>query len=198
MSVKVEIDRRKLDVMIAGARQLDGKAILFGQPGPAPKHRGRNGKGSNVTTAFTLAVVEFGHPSSGRKKEPGPRAGKRRKKSLLRRLLGRFGRSLLGRLLKSFSGRRIAVKAKTKPTLVDTRERPVIRWVAQARRRVMRDGFRDAAKKALRRQDPKPELEALGERLTAELRERLKAVGGVDTGHTLETMSYRLTTRKGL
>lgn len=186
--VEITFDRRKLDAMIVGAYQLHGEAILFGQPGPAPMHRGRDGRGSKVTTAFTLAVVEFGHPSTRKARARGSRSRGRKRR-----------RGLLGRLLKSFRGRRVAARAATTPKIPTdkARERPVIRWVAAARRDAMRDGFKAAAKQALRRKDPRPDLEALGERLVFILGDRLRAVGGVDTGHTLETLGYRIVRRYG-
>ena len=76
-----------------------------------------------------------------------------------------------------------------------SRERPVIRWVAAVRRDIMRRGFARAVGLAVKRKDPRPALETMGDGLSEVLKERLRAVGGVDTGHTLETLGYRIARR---
>lgn len=196
MPLTIEVDTKPLERLLVNAFQIDGEAILYGIPSPAPMHKGKGGRPGRITTAFTLARVEFGS-------KPKPKKSPRRSQGRGRSLLGRARRSarkLLGRLLGGFARRPMPRPRvpKAKPTPTDPgRQRPVIRWVAATQRGVMTDGFRAAMKRALRGKDPRPDLDVLGGKLAKLTQDRLTAVGGVQTGQTRDAITHKIVRRFG-
>lgn len=171
VKVTVEIDLKPLEALVDRARKIDGDAVLYGIPEPAPMHKGKGkGKPPTVTTAFTLARVEFG--SQHRRPAPSAKPARRR---------GR-GRK---------TPQPVAPRVPTNPK----GERPVLRWVAATQRDVMRDGFKAAAKRAVKGEDHRADLEVLGGKLADLARERITAVGGVDTGQTRASITSKVTRR---
>jgi hypothetical protein len=191
MAVKytLEVDTRPLDRIVVNAYQLHGEAILFGIPEPAPQHTD-----SGVTTALTLARVEYGAGmGKPRAKQPKPATIK---PSWLGRVRAKV-RGLLGSVRRGRPLPKRSPAAKPPAPTDKAGERPVIRWLAAARRDAMVEGFRAAAKQACAGKDPRPDLEVLGDRLVFILRDRLTAVGGVVTGQTRDAISYKIVRRYG-
>lgn len=71
-------------------------------------------------------------------------------------------------------------------------ERPVIRYVAAAHRRELREAAAEVSRAVAAKRAHVPKLQALGERLAALTQARIVAVGAVDTGQTLRSIGYRL------
>lgn len=68
------------------------------------------------------------------------------------------------------------------------RERPIIRWLASARRPDLRESFLDVVGSALAGGDPEPDLQSLADKLTAMLRQRIVEVDAIDTGQTRDEL----------
>lgn len=184
----LEIDWSPLERMAANVRKLDGEAVLFGIPAPAPFHTGKPGKParSGLTTAQVLAWIEFGVDQ--RRSSTPKQAGKSRRKrgSWLRR----WWRGITAKILRGFRGRPVPRKrALPKPAQKSRPARPVIRWVAVAKRDMMRAGFRNAALAAIKGREPGPELESLRAGLAEVTRARIIDVGAVDTGQTRDAIT---------
>lgn len=71
-------------------------------------------------------------------------------------------------------------------------ERPIIRYVAQAHRRELREGAAAVSRAVAAKRAHVPLLHALGERLVSLTKARIQAVQAVDTGQTLRSINYRL------
>jgi hypothetical protein len=71
-------------------------------------------------------------------------------------------------------------------------ERPVIRYVAAAHRRELREAAADVSRAVAQRRAHVPKLHAMGARLVALTKARIQAVSAVDTGQTLRSIHYRL------
>lgn len=190
MGFKLEIDTGPLDKIVINAFQIHGEAILFGIPEPAPMHTG-----GKVSTAFTLAVVEFG-PGLRRSNRmaPKPAKGSGKRPGFLTRVSAKVC-GLLGRVRQGRPTPKGATLVKPPPPTDKRGERPVIRWVAATQHGPMADGFKAAARQAMWGRDPRPDLEVLGRRLADLTRERLAAVGGVDTGQTRDAITHKIERR---
>ncbi len=70
----------------------------------------------------------------------------------------------------------------------------MVRWVAQARRRLMKRLFKVAALRTFAGRDPMSPIDALGQQLAAAMRDRMDHVGAVRTGQTKRAISYRVRT----
>lgn len=71
----------------------------------------------------------------------------------------------------------------------DTPSRPIIRWVVAAKRDEIRRHLRWVAHAIALGREPGPELERLTTALVAWSRERIEAVGAVDTGQTRDAIA---------
>jgi len=193
MQFRLDIDTTLFERMMASAKRLDGEAIVFGIPAPAPLHRGKPGRPAKpgLTTAQVLAWVEFGVGKRRRSTTAPSSGGGRRRRSWLGRIALRIRRFLRG-----FGGRRgrpvPSRKPETRKTGMGRPARPVIRWVAAARRDLMRDGFRIACRDVLRGRDHLPAMEVLRAQLADATRERIIAVEAVDTGQTRDAITAKI------
>jgi hypothetical protein len=191
---QVKTDRTKLDALVKRVAAMRGLSIEFGIPSPAPPHLGKPGRPAppGLTTARVLAWIEYGPPPRATPPKPaGRRSGKT--KGLFARGLGklrRLGRALLGKLLAGFrsKGRPPRAAPAVKPQEPD-RARPILRWVAEARREDMRALMRRAGRDLMEGHDPGSTIELLRASLAEWTRNRLIDVGAVDTGQTRDAIT---------
>ena len=203
MGTTTTIDRRGLDALMLQVQALKRVRVEYGIPSPSPPHLGRPDKPARegLTAAQVLAFIEFG--TNGPKPRAAPKAAKparargggfaRFGRKLLRGFK-RFGRALLKKLMSGFRSRAKgggSVPAKTpEPQPEKARPaRPIVRWVAQAKRGEMQAMVRQVAHAVATGHDPAPRLERLRSALAEWTRARIIDVGAVDTGQTRDAIT---------
>ncbi len=204
MGTTTTIDRRGLDALTRQLRALQGVKVEFGIPSPSPPHMGSPGKPARdgLTAAQVLAFIEFGTNGPATKPKPkGPSKPARARGGAFARFgrklargFRRFGKALLRKLMSGFRSRArgggSVPKAAPEPPPEKARPaRPIVRWVATAKRGQMRALVRQVAQAVVTGQDPEPRLERLRSALAEWTRARIIDVGAVDTGQTRDAIT---------